>query len=404
MAWNWERTLLLSGPDRTPCAFQLKTGNISLTKWRNEIGPQIDDLVTGKINHPSIENSKHHRSYLVTNGRIEEEVSRAIDDRNRSWKDVHPCFRLRTVVRGELLERFQNLGTDLWPSELTDIKTVLEMFLENGQGVLPKEKLASLFESTFPLKPFNNDKGPSTNHCKRVITSAAMLCAIAISSFSNRNNYAAEIEAWIMYIAYVLALAERWKLHADAYKDAFDIATESIYNSLVNLSDEIRRRKHFLEPPALADLIVYPVRLTWLLALMGIYALWRLSKGLRKDEVDNFLQGFFKAELGQLELWGEAAIPQFLAVFWYWRKIDGTRVPEDFLRLLILTICSRNGPKTDNPLASPYYEAEEILPHILGVAEEPLRDSFKEESYALEGLVHLYVRRKLEAVFEISLA
>ena len=120
------KDIITVGPDGTPCAFQLKTGNISLAKWRNEISAQIDDLVFGKISHPSLENSKHHKSFLVTNGRIEEEVSRAIDDRNRSWNDINPCFRLRTVVRGELLEKAQNLGTDLWPSELTDIRACLK--------------------------------------------------------------------------------------------------------------------------------------------------------------------------------------------------------------------------------------------------------------------------------------
>ena len=79
--------------------------------------------------------------------------------------------------------------------------------------------------------------------------------------------------------------------------------------------------------------------------------------------------------------------------FWYFRKINGTRKPDDFLRSLISLICKYNAPKGGGFLASPYYEAEDILPHILGIAEEPLRDSFKGESYALEGLVHLYVRR-----------
>lgn len=387
--------------DGTPCAFQLKTGNISLAKWRNEIGTQIDDLVIGKINHPSVDSAKHHESYLVTNGRIEEEVTRAIDDRNRSWKDIHPCFRLRTVVRGELLEKAQNLGTDLWPSELTDTKTFLELFLENGQGILPKEKLALLFESTFPLKPLNNDKKLSASHSRRVITSAAMLCAIAISSFSNKNNYAAEIEAWTLYIAYVLALAERWKLSFKKYEDSFEIAKESIYNSLANLCDEIKRRKHLIEGNPLTDPYIYSVRVTWLLALMSIYALWRRKEGISRDDIDDFLRDFCKGKRGQLELWGEVAIPQFLAVFWYWRKIDGTRIPDDFLSSLISTICGQNGPKADDPLASPYYEAEEILPHILGVAEEPLRDSFRGESYAIEGLVHLYVRRNWKQSMKI---
>ena len=389
------KDIITIAPDGTPCAFQLKTGDISLDKWRKEVSPQIDDLVVGKINHPSIDSSKHHRAYLVTNGNIAEEVSRAIDDRNQTWAIQNQSYlHLEAVVRGELLEKAKKLGSDLWPTELTDVKTLLELFLENGQGLLPKEKLALLFESTFPLKPDDNGKPPSKSRCERVIASAAILCAIATSSFSNENNHVAEIEAWILYISYVLAFAERWGLPAKAYKNEFEIATQSIYNSLANLCDEIKERKYLVEGDPLADSYVYKVRVTWLLGLMSIYALWRGSKGEPKDEVDDFLREFCQAKRNQLDLWGEAAIPKFLALFWYFLKIDVVKEPEDLLRCLISSICKQNGPEEDGEsLASPYYEVEDILPHLLGVGEELLMDNFQGESYALEGLIHLYARR-----------
>ena len=377
--------------DGTPCAFQLKTGNISLAKWRSEVSSQIDDLVCGQINHPSVDTSKYHRSYFVTNGRIEEEVSRAIDDRNRAWESQNqPYRRLGTIVRGELFKKAKKLGTDLWPSELSDTKTLLEMFLENGKGVLPKAKLASLFESTFQL---DNEEEPSKDHCRRAIASAGLLCAIATSSFSNEYNHLAEIEAWVLYIAYVFALVEKRDLSKEAYKNELEIARQSIYNSLENLCNEIREKKYLVEGDALTDRYVYRVRITWLLALMSVYALWRCRDGMSKDGVDDFLQEFCKEKQSQLELWGEAAIPQFLAFFWYFRKIDGTRKPEDLLRDLISLICKCNAPNEVGLLASPYYEAEDILPYIRGLTEEPLLETFTGKSYTLEGLVHLYVRR-----------
>ena len=376
----------------TPCAFQLKTGNISLAKWRSKVNPQIDDLVYGQINHPSVDNSRHHISYLVTNGNIEEEVSRAIDDRNRTWKDQGLPYCLKTIVRGQILEKATNLGIDLWPSELTEIKTLLEMFLESGQGVLPKEKLVSLFESTFPLKLADSENEPSKTHCERVIASAAILCAIAISSFSNEKNHVAEIEAWMLYISYVLALAERWELSTKVYEGEFAIATQSIYNSLANLCDEIKEREYLIEGDPLADSYIYDVRVTWLLGLMSIYALWRASTAEPKDDVDDFLREFCKEKQTQLDLWGEAAIPQWLAYLWYSRNISATTEPDDVLGYLISEICEQNGPKGGGFLASPYYEADAILPEMLGVAEEPLMDSFSGQSYALEGLIHLYVR------------
>ncbi len=391
------KDIITIAPDGTPCAFQLKTGNISLGKWANDISPQIDKLVFGKIIHPSINTSSHHRSYFVTNGKIHEEASRLIDDKNRTWKNqIGTNFHLKTIVRDELASKAKKLGINLWPSELTDTKTFLEMFLENGKGVLPKEKLASLFESTFPLKLRDGEKAPSENYCARVIASAGILCAIAISSFSNENNHAAEIEAWVLYIAYVLALAEKWNLPSRTYKNEVEIATQSLYNSLAHLCDEIRGREELIEGDILADSYIYRVRVTWLLALMSIYALWRCRDEIDKDEIDDFLREFCREKRSQLKLWGEAAIPQYLAFLWYFRKIDATIEPKTLLQDLILLICELNHPMGKKFLATPYYEAEDILPHllapILGPGEDSLEETFTGHSYTLEGLVHLFVR------------
>ena len=392
------KDIITIAPDGVPCAFQLKSGNISLAKWRNEIGPQIDDLLSVKIDHSSVSQLKHHRSYLVTNGNITEEVSHAIEGKNRTYASQNQSYlRLETIVRGQLLEKAKKLGTDLWPSELTNIKTLLEMFLENGKGLLPKAKLASLFESTFPLKLRDGERAPTKKHCSRVIASAGILCAIATSSFSNENNYVAEIEAWMMYIAYVLAVAERWNLSIETYRNEFEIATQSVYCSLANLCNEIKERQDLVEGHSLEDSYVYNIRITWLLGLMSIYALWRRKDEMDRDETDNFLREFCKEKQNQLVLWGEAAIPQFLAFFWYFRKINATPKPDFLLKSLISSICKLNHPRSEEFLANSYYEAEDILPRllapILGPGEEPLEETFIGHSYALEGLVHLFVRR-----------
>lgn len=391
------KDVIAIAPNGTPCAYQLKkarNGKISLRQWREEISQQVFDLVVGQIVHPSINGSKHHRAYLVTNGELQEEVSRAIDDMNRTWiTNGQPHLKLDTIVRGQLLSKAKNLETNLWPSELENIKTLLELSLENGKAILPKEKLSSLFESIFPFKCNKRGNRPSQAYCGRVIASAAMLCAIAISSFSNANNYAAEIEAWTLYISYVLALVERWNLPTKLWRNEFDIAKRSIYNSLGNLCDELKERKHLVEGDPFVEQPFYRVRITWLVSLMSVYALWRRYEKQPESEEDNFIRKFCLENKNKLELWGEAAIPQFLAFFWYFRKIDASLSPELLLRDLIYTICKLNKPRGKKFLANPYYEAVDILPHILGISDEPLEYSFRGNSYALEGLVHLFVRR-----------
>ena len=153
------KDILAIAPDGIPCAYQLKGvngGRLSLGKWRSEVQKQMYDLVMGRIVHPSITIGKPHRSYLVINGELDEEVSRAIDDFNVARKEEgNGHLRIRTILKGELLSGFKKLQTDFWPTELTETKTFLEMFLETGRASLPRGKLASLFESLLPFSKAN---------------------------------------------------------------------------------------------------------------------------------------------------------------------------------------------------------------------------------------------------------
>ena len=46
------KDIITIAPDGTPCVFQLKTGNISLSRWQTKVSPQTFDLILGKINPP----------------------------------------------------------------------------------------------------------------------------------------------------------------------------------------------------------------------------------------------------------------------------------------------------------------------------------------------------------------
>ena len=97
-------------------------------------------------------------------------------------------------------------------------------------------------------------------HCERVIASAAILCALLRYQASpTKNNHVAEIEAWVLYISYVLALAERWGLSDLQHirRRSSKLRRQSIYNSLANLCDEIKEREYLVEGDLLADSYVY---------------------------------------------------------------------------------------------------------------------------------------------------
>ena len=87
-----------------PCAFQLKgteNGRLTLAKWRNEVQPQLLDLVLGQIVHPSINCTQPHRAFLIVNGILEEEVQRSITDFNNARQADGTNKKLEVMLRGD---------------------------------------------------------------------------------------------------------------------------------------------------------------------------------------------------------------------------------------------------------------------------------------------------------------
>ena len=78
---------------------------------------------------------------------------RAIDDLNRRSADAGQShLKLETIVGGELLREFIDLGTNLWPSELNQSKDLLELFLTGRQGAASSGKLCGLLAGTLSLE------------------------------------------------------------------------------------------------------------------------------------------------------------------------------------------------------------------------------------------------------------
>lgn len=388
------KDLIAIDPSGIPCAYQFKRTNNPRVKLKEfeQWEKELLRLVTEAIRHPSVDRETQHRSFFIVNKGLEDETQDAIINFNQGLKNrLQRDVELEVIVGGQILEKATKLGERFWPTDLKDFKAFLELFLEDGRGILPKEKLANQFETMLPFKSV--PKTGKSEYCGRAISNAALLCATSISSFTNSKNYIAEIEAWTMYLAYVLALAEKWKLPSKHWGKELEISKMAIYNALANLCEELKGRQHFVEGNAIAEQPVYWVRLTWLLGYMSLYWLWLRYEKKLDEETDNFIREFSNINQQKMFLWGEAAIPQLLAYFWHLSKTDVTPRSDFLLAHLIKQITTLNKPSGDKFLASPYYEAEDILPYITGIADKPLRDSFRGNSYALEGLVHLFVRR-----------
>jgi hypothetical protein len=275
-------------------AYQLKTAKsdrLTLREWRG-ISSQIDDMVCRHIQHPSVPACKPHRSYLVTNGWLEESVTQAINDRNRQWEvNGQPERRKSTIIRPDLLKWACELGVALWPDELRNMKLFLEILLHRSDGPLPIKEFAKLLEEICPIRP--DLPRPNKAKCRRMLASTAIISSISNSHFSERQNHAAEITGWVLYLASVFATAERCQLSQPDYSSEASLAREFLYRVLGNLCQEVMQRETLIEGEPLYDnpFGFRKVRITWLAAMLSIFVLWRRQESIPETDVDAFAHG-----------------------------------------------------------------------------------------------------------------
>ncbi len=376
------------------CLFQLKNtnnGRITISQWRKDLNSQVLDLATLPPVHPSIDADNRRKAFLVVNGQIDEAVSRAIDDLNSDLLRRNIGCNVSTIVRGQLYEMACNLENNLWPSELSEFNLFLNFFLKDGKGNIDKKDLSNLFESIFKLE---NNKNIPRPQCLRRISSASLLCSLCLTNYSNEDNSFAEIEAWTIYISYVFSFIEKHKIPFSYIQNDFNIAFTSIKDSLTQINKELKDREHIIEGDILSDQPVFRFRVNILISLMSLFWIWRRYDGIIEDKsIDGEIHSFINRYKSKILFWGEAAIPQFLSYYWFFRKTDATPAPDFFLYGLIKSICSLNKLRSERALPNPYYQAEDLMPYLFGFANIPLDDSFDGMSFSIEGLLHLFTRK-----------
>lgn len=378
------------------CAYQLKSAKgerLTLSEWR-EISSQIDDMVCRQMNHPAIPLGCTHRSFLVVDAMLEESVAKDIEDRNEQWRNRDQSYRkIEVILRGDLLNWARELGTSLWPSELSDSRLLLEIFLTPGEEQLPLEKLNRLIEGTCLI--VDGCGKPSRKQTQRAAAATVLLTGIAISSFVEQKNHGAEIEAWTLCLAALLACADRWRLKRTDLDRESRLTEQFIVNSLTRLAEEVRDRDNLLEGEAIYDapFELLRVRTTYVCALLSVLGIWRKQNSECDSDLEGWLREFVLSRTNDLLLWGEGAVPQFLAVIHFVEQVDASCTSDSILSGLLLALVDSNKTGAANPIPSPYYSLNQAMLHRWSVTGESIDDSFQEGSYCLEGLVHLVARR-----------
>lgn len=387
------KDVLAIAPDGTPCAFQLKGsdgGKISQSEWA-KYNDQITRLVEIPIKHPSIDESQSRRVYFVTNGELEEEVRVQITNQNPDRiRRQQP--ELGTVLKGELLNRFSKIHTDLWPLHLQSEKELLELYLADGTGYLDKAKYAGFIESLV----FSTEK-PTKVEGQRVLASAALFASYGLFPFSQAGNHVAIIEGWTIFIACAISYIERYTLDQRYWRNTIQIAEEAVEMALSSLWDEVRTMQYFVAGNALVDAPFYRGRLTWLTGFISSFML--LQKQKNPDFViEEEFSKFILVNQNSLFLWGEAAIPQFLSILWALRTVGYPQMADRLLFAIFIGILDKT--TSDEGIPDPYHNLGEIVVTISGLSDKLRGENFAGRSYSMESLIQLLVKREYRGILE----
>lgn len=399
---EYGKDIVAIAPDGIACAYQLK-GNpdnrLTLTEYR-KITPQLLEMINQGIKHPQVQNDKPHRSYLVTNGRIEEEAQQAIVQLNETYiRDGLPNRKLETITRDQLLKWFYQLEDRLWPTELNDMKLLLEVLTQGGDDLFPLDKGHALLSEV--LKLLTDDIHCTDAEFKRRISSAALLTAVALKPFSVKKNHWAIISAWVMLSIYLIAAAEKYKKSEDLISDTLKLAEKTVFDELFFLVKEILDKNNYLvEGNEFPDFAVYKWRYTLLVGLCSVFWLWAEKENQWPDEELKIrLLDFIPDTQDDMELWGEAAIPQFLSHIWQILSKGDETQSAAFSK----TLFERS---VNEPLPHVYYDAEKVIRHKLSQSLECFDPLMEEPSkdyswFAQQLFLHLVCRNLKETCVEL---
>lgn len=401
------KDVLAVAPDGIPCAFQLKGnpgGRLTSTGLR-DILPQLSELTDLSIDYPGMPKGPH-RSYLVTNGSLQEEAALSVTRFNQQRKDVNPaCNDLEVIQRSDLLADLKKHGHQIWPDELEDVQVLLELLLADGTGPLPHEKLDKLLTRVLLLVEAAPTVGSA--ELRRRVASAALLTSLAIQRFAESQNHYAVSCAWTQFAVAAIGATAR---HAASYPREVDssisLAEDAALDALVALATEVINRPNYIEGDPVVDSIAYRARRTLLQGALALTWHWCELKGWPDTLARQRIYEFLSDHTERVLVWGEGCFPQVLMRYWFLHEYGNPTQAENLLAECILNTCTSRGEDTQPGLAQPYWTFEDVARHDLGPVLGGHQDPMKYEargtmSYFIEGPLHLVVRSNRKVLAKV---
>ncbi|WP_306142618.1 hypothetical protein [Roseibium sp. MMSF_3412] len=423
MPIEFGKDVITVGPDGVPCCFQLK-GNpgsrLTQSQFR-EIRPQLTELIEQRITYPGVPGTPH-RCYLVTNGEVEEEVQRTIDDINQDleFRGFHTNTRLKILSRGQLLRWAIAHSGNFWPDDFSVHENLIRMYNVDGKDQPDLALISKSLDRILAIsKKRSSTKKPAF---VRSMLAASLFVSFAIRNYVSSSNHNAVVAAWVSLLAAYACALDRYgyKLVGDSLR-AYETARIAMFSSIIDLLEEVRERienleagsedekkdlnQVYLQGGSISDRILWNARALKTLSLLSLLRIDEkqdVPSVCLREEQKRTISLLTKHGVTRLEIWGEAAIPQVFANVVAWRMRDATNQPNLEFLAIIQWITAQNLKFEGGYAPSPYHNLEDCIRSqligVLGSSSKNLASEVQSKSsYFAEGLLHCFVRTNLKS-------
>jgi hypothetical protein len=378
------------------CAYQLKTGDIDLKKWREILG-EVKELMELPVVHPSVDKSNLHKAFLVSNGEITDEVRIQIDQMNEDNHRKGRQYSYLDVINGKrLLKEFIDAQGEFIPKELEDFDLFLKLFLADGTDFLPKEKYFEFLNKVI----FGELYGQRTN-AANAISSSIILVAYALYPYQTKANTYALFEAWAILAGSIIRYAQKNSIRKEDWLESYNLAFVEMVRSLSVLKEEMLQREDFLEGDWRGDGgLVYRARATVVLGAVAALEIHRYhyEKGYVTDER---VLNKIKENIRLLWLWGESAFPYLFSIIKYLEVSNEKALAQSFLNGLFIGIIRENAWDKEDGLPNPYYGINNIFESLFGISTQTIElKEFSGASYMLWILILTEARRNERQILQ----
>ena len=368
-----------------PCAFQLKSGDINGNIWRRIKG-EIDELVEIPINYPLVDKKIGHRSIFVTNGRITDKVRRDVDDRNLTYKQ-RGYGELEIITGLDLLKKFIDVHGSFLPTQPSNFKIFLELFLRNGRELLNKKSFTVFLESILFTEKETKPR------LKRRIASCVLLTQYLLQPYESKENHIPIIEGWTILSSYILSLVEKYRLKEEYWRQSYDIILGKINSEMELLRDEFFSRDKYIEGYWDGGLI-YKSRVTMVLGWLSAFEMYKTQTDSDYKIDYRVYESIERLYNKKTWFWGESATPFFIMMSLLALECGDTLLSNKIICDLIIEITSENRFRDGKGIPDPHFSPNEIISHLYQLPEVEIdMSSFLGSSFHLETLVDILVRR-----------